>query len=412
MDDPRDVLRSAEGVSDWILTRATRVENQRYLLADRPEMVRTVEDTRLMVTVFHDHDRGRGRARLTLTGGDRTLETSSVEEAVFAAGLQANESWRLPEARPLADVALADPELERAPGRVMAEIEERVMAAAAREESVRLTSAELFVSRTETEIATSAGVEAGKVETSALLEVVLVARRGHDETESLASYPVRRLADLDVEGIIARHAQRARDALVAPLPPTRTGAVVLTGPSFLPLFTPFRYATSAESVYRGVSPLAVGQPLLGERDVVGDTLDLTSDATLDWGAESTPFDDEGLALAAVPIVTDGQLTALAAPKRYADYLGIDATGGWHNTVLGPGATPVAELLAADGQPVIEVVEFSWLNPDPVQGRFSTEIRLAYLHGPDGPRPLKGGAFAASSHHRHMRLVDSTIIQLN
>jgi PmbA protein len=39
---------------------------------------------------------------------------------------------------------------------------------------------------------------------------------------------------------------------------------------------------------------------------------------------------------------------------------------------------------------VEIVSFSWFNPDPVTGDFSTEIRLGYVVNGNGRRPFKGG----------------------
>ena len=89
------------------------------------------------------------------------------------------------------------------------------------------------------------------------------------------------------------------------------------------------------------------------------------------------------------------IKAFTADQRYSDYLGVPALGDWTNTRVPAGQTPLSELLAAGDGPVLEIVEFSWLNPDNVRGRFSTEVRLAYLHGPDGSRPVSGGAFAGN-----------------
>jgi PmbA protein len=263
------------------------------------------------------------------------------------------------------------------------------------ERDLRLSSAELFVDRTQTELASSRGVEAGKTETSLFFDLVLLSGAGEREAESHGAYRVRRVADLDVEAIVARHARFARDGARAESMPEHTGPIVLTEGSFLPLFGPFRSRTSATSVYRKSSQAAIGDVLLGDRPIRGDRLTLVNDPTVPFATGSTPFDGDGLALGPVTVVENGTIRALAANTRYAGYLEIPATGGWSNTTVPAGTTGAEELLAPTDGEVLEIVEFSWLNPDSVRGRFSTEVRLAYLHGRDGSRVVKGGAFAGN-----------------
>jgi PmbA protein len=208
-------------------------------------------------------------------------------------------------------------------------------------------------------------------------------------------HEVRRVDDLPIEDLIARHAQRARDTLRAELPASRLGPVVLAEGAFIPLLEPFRFATSGEAIYRKMSPLILGEPVLGDRTIRGDILHLTSDPTLAFGTASTPFDADGLALSRVPVIQSGEFSAVAASKRYADYLGMKPLGGWTNSVLEPGGLEATELLVGNGGSVFEIVEFSWLNPNTITGSFSTEIRLGYEHSPQGTRAIKGGSLSGN-----------------
>jgi predicted Zn-dependent protease len=228
-----------------------------------------------------------------------------------------------------------------------------------------------------------------------MLELVLIAREGEREAEAHLTIEGRRIADLHLERDLAALAQQARDSLHGVLPASRRGPVVLTDGAFLPLFDPFRFATSGAALYRKLSAQVPGRTIFGERSVRGDRFDLSSVATLAFGGETAPFDHEGLALGRVAVIAGGVFLAPAASKRYADYLGIAPTGDWHNTILAPGTQDAAGLLDPAGAPLLHVVEFSWLNPDEVTGDFSTEIRLAYELGPGGRRVIRGGSLAGN-----------------
>ena len=46
--------------------------------------------------------------------------------------------------------------------------------------------------------------------------------------------------------------------------------------------------------------------------------------------------------------------------------------------------------APDAEPYVEIVQFSWFNPDSVTGDFATEIRFGYLVEKGKRKPFKGG----------------------
>ncbi len=223
-------------------------------------------------------------------------------------------------------------------------IAERVHAAAAREKQVRLSTCEIFISRNETELTSASGVEAKSEGSVVFLDLVLLARDGDREAEAHQGLQARRLADLDIERMVQNLAQQARDTLHSEAPETRRGPVVMSNGAFLPLLEPFRFATSGFALYKKLSPLVPGKSVFGERQVRGDVMSLTSDATLPFGTETTPFDDEGLALRRVPVIEAGTFREPAAAKRYADYLKLTATGDWHNAVLTAGTRAESELL--------------------------------------------------------------------
>jgi PmbA protein len=68
-------------------------------------------------------------------------------------------------------------------------------------------------------------------------------------------------------------------------------------------------------------------------------------------------------------------------------LRLPATGAFGDTEVAPGRTPAAELLA---EPHVEIVTFSWFNPDGVTGDFACEIRLGYRVEGGVRTPFRGG----------------------
>ncbi|HLO13442.1 MAG TPA: metallopeptidase TldD-related protein, partial [Anaerolineales bacterium] len=64
-----------------------------------------------------------------------------------------------------------------------------------------------------------------------------------------------------------------------------------------------------------------------------------------------------------------------------------ATGAFGGVELPPGQTPASALLI---EPYIEIIQFSWFNPNTITGDFATEIRLGYLVENGMRKPFRGG----------------------
>jgi PmbA protein len=128
-----------------------------------------------------------------------------------------------------------------------------------------------------------------------------------------------------------------------------------------------------------------------ERSVpAGDRLTMRANALRPFSVSSYRWDSDGLPAQDLLVIEDGVLRARAASQRYAQYLGIPATGRPGVAELSAGAASRASLLDGDG-PVLEVLDFSSPNVEGLSGDFGMEIRVGYEHGPDGRRPITGGS---------------------
>ena len=125
----------------------------------------------------------------------------------------------------------------------------------------------------------------------------------------------------------------------------------------------------------------------GDDRAEGDPLTVWANRQLPYGVGANRFDAEGIPSHRLLLIKDNVLQAFSAGQRYAEYLGIPATGDFGAIEVAAGSRPAAELL---GDPHVEVAAFSWFNPDTITGDFACEIRLGYVVE-DGKRtPFKGG----------------------
>jgi predicted Zn-dependent protease len=408
-------LAATSGADDWQVETLRDEEAQIYLIGDRVEAVRTVTNERARVTIHNDHtprdsgmgERARGMTTVTLLASDASDPArlaQRLSDAVTVASLTDNPPFGLPEppAQGYPSVQTVDPALEGDVGAALQETMARLRAAAAREQNVRLSSAELFVTQTARTLRNSRGVAGESLGTRVMLDFVLIARgAGGREAEFHGEFTRRRLEDLLVEGTVAAYATFARHSLDATTPPTYEGPVVLSGEAIAGVFNPglgfggpYSFHTSAEAAYLKLSRLTPGEAITGAA-AHGDRLTVLSDPLRPFGMQSNAFDGEGLPAARLALIEEGVLARRWADTRYATYMGVPATGAYANVTVLPGTWDLAALRSATEGPVYEIVAFSFMNPDPISGDFVAEIKLGYRHGATGTQPIKGGSLAGN-----------------
>jgi predicted Zn-dependent protease len=444
-------LERRPGVSDWQVQRTLKRSVQLFQIGSKTEARRLVSTDQVQIKVYNDHP-PHNQAGLMAAGGagrvpeeghrgsqapsgdfnrcfgsndsvgmagtttplargassrillveeimDQARLERDLEEAVFIAGLTDNPPYSLPEPPingfPIVettDSLLAGSDDARL--KVLETLRERLLAAIASEPNIHLSSAEWFATISEIRLCNSRGILAGRSETEISCDLVLLASNDEQIAEYHTAPQRRRLADLDIEGIVHRSARYARDSLRANLTSTHRGPVVISGEALVDLFAPLIFHSSAQAAYQSMSRFALGCPICGEQEVQGDRLTLISNALLPYGQASMPFSEEGLPGERLVVIKDHQLQAWWAGQRYADYLNISPTGSFANIEIPPGTHPMQDLLDGTG-PIYQLVAFSWLNPDELTGDFVAEIKLGYRLGHGHITPIKGGSLSGN-----------------
>lgn len=387
-------LRANPRVHDWQVRQVRTVQHELYLIGDSVEARRTVDDLHATVVLYHDRPDGkRGAATLTCAPSSLDDLAARIERGVFTASLAGNPPHRLPEPAPAVAVEVRDATLAERPRETIERWRDAIAEALCEESGVRLAAAEFFIYDEQTEFINSRGVAASYPSTRGFIELVLLSSDGSGESENYHSLRFRAADDINLAAVVRERAAFARDMLRVSLPRQHRGPVVISGEPLASLFEPFFARVDGENIYRQVFATQPGDSIFGERTVTGDPLDLTSDGTLPFGLTSAPIDAEGLPARRVPVLQGGRVENLLATKRYADYLGIPATGAVTNIVVGPGSAPARELLRG---PVYHLISFADLHANPLTGEFVSEIRLGYEIGADGSvRPVKGGSVAGN-----------------
>ncbi len=393
-------LRARPDLQAWTVRHNRERETQCYAVRDAMEAKRAVSREWYEVAVMCDTTGASagatpacGTATITLMPDDDIAQ--ALDEVVLMASLVRNPPYAFPGPAEYPAVALVDEELlADAPG-TLDRLYTRLKAAVAQLPQVHLTAAELYGTVLTRRLLNSRGVDMQQVSTSLALEWVLIAQADGRETEMFVELTRRRAADVNIEGEVKQRAQWALDLLGAQAAPNTTGPVVLReaalanfvgGEELFEARNIFAVLGSARSKYSQLSQWEVGKPVF-RTEVTGDPLTLWANRQLPYGIQSDCFDAEGLPAQRVLLIENNQLANFVASQRYATYLSLPATGSFGNLEILAGQTAEADLLA---EPYVEVVVFSWFNPDSITGEFATEIRLGYLVDGQQRRPFRGG----------------------
>ena len=406
-----DALRAHPGIHDWTLRLERTRGVQIYLVGTDVESVRQVTREAYEVEVFNDHPAPAGANGPELARGGATIPLARVDldrlprildDAVTMASLINNPPWSLAGPAAMPDVALADPRLVEAADATAAGLDaaDRIRDLAERERAsgVRLSGAELFLTYYESELTNSQGAEASSTSTRILMEVTLLARGTQDETEYFRQAESRQLADLELEETVRVGAQLARDKLGAAAPRTRLGPVVIAGEALNQMMAgqvtgapgAYIFQAMARTAYENLSRFEIGASIYGDVEPSGDLVTMRANARRPFGVSSYRWDSDGLPAQDLLVIEDGILRARPATLRYAQYLGVPATGRPGVAEMAVGTTSRADLLAGDG-PVLEVLDFSAPNVEPLSGDFGMEIRVGYENDPAGRRAVSGGS---------------------
>jgi predicted Zn-dependent protease len=388
-------LRARADIQGWSARHVRSRAVQLYAVPDAVEARRATASERYIIQVLRQTggpDAAKcGGGNATLLPGDDI--DAAINAAALMAGLVQNQPYTLPAPSPLPDLPLADPNIQADPAATLDALLNRLRAAAAIHPQVLLTAAELYAEEQTTHLLNSCGIDATQTGTMIDMEWVLLCRDGARAAESFVELRRRRVEDIDIATEVAARACQAVDRLRAVGPPDYRGAVVLRGTTLATFLNGgvIQTLAAAATKFGKLSSWEIGAPVF-HGPANGDPLTVFANRRLPFGVYASRFDDEGQPAQRIELIRAGRLCAFTANQRYANYLGIAATGDFGDIEVLAGTTPEATLLA---EPYVEVVAFSWFTPNEITGDFSSEIRLGYIVEGDRRTPFKGGALVGN-----------------
>jgi predicted Zn-dependent protease len=393
------ICRSLEQRADiqgWTVREIQRQERQLYLVQKGVEARRTVSDRSFELDVYVPSTDAKGQAAvgegnaMLLPGGDIS---AAIDQAVAIGALIHNPPYGLVQPAEIPRVPLADQPLKQNMKEKVEGVAEQLMELAAGQDRVRMTAAECFAEEKSRRLINSQGLDCQESATTLYLEWVLLTEGEGELVESFASLKRRRVEDLDLGRQAELACRMLLDRAQAGPAPQYKGPVVLQHEVLCEFLVgdellggALQQQSSAESKLARITQWEIGEGIFRSA-VAGDPLTVWANRSYPYGVDSCGFDDEGLPAQRLPLIENNILRAFWGGQRHSCYLGLPASGAFGVMELKPGTWQRQDLLRP---PYVEVMAFSWFNPNLVTGDFATEIRLGYLVDKTGRHPFKGG----------------------
>lgn len=391
-----ELNNALKSIDDWTI-RETNVEQDSQFYFG--EGIRSGSSSKIELNIYDRHEGPKGNqvigtaSKIIIPGADISAK---IRDGQYAASLVHNPDFSLPqpsaegypEMKLVADVKPNDLSLT--------DLANDTIIPIFNVSGIRLAELELFNQLANTHLITSTGIDASYIRSEFQLWVTMIVNQGGQEIERKFDTTLLDPMSFDFQRDIGYEIRDALDSLGAKSAPAYEGPVVLSGKALSELMAPlldlhpFISHTTGHRVYTNASIAELGKSIL-KADVVGDPLMLYANAIQNMAVGSLPFDALGVPSRRTQILDNGVVKNLTAPARYAQYLGIPATGVIGNIELGSGSKTPEELLKT-GETVYEIEQFSSVTTNP-SGSCKLEVRMGKIHHPNGTvTPFKGGFF--------------------
>ncbi len=383
-DELLGALRGRGDLAEWLARgrQATRVTATRDAAG---ALTRAAAIGEVAATVHVDAATGRGSATVQVAG-DRA-PGPLIDAAVARAGAALGPAWRSPPPGAPArvdvfDARLADP--ERAAADALA-----ALAAAIERAGAATVTASAEVEIADHAVTTSRGLAVRWSETAIAVRATIAV----DGLAATLAARGRAAAQLGVAARVDAAVARARAAATArPTPPGRAAVVLpaeLLGGDAAPVLGALAALGDAALHRQGLARAPLGRAVVDGADGAAQPLTVRSDGTRALGPESAPLGPHGEPVRRFTLIADGVLVGLALDQREAALRGVPPNGGARNLTLGGGASSADELR---GDGVLELLELTHADVEPLTGHGALGIGLAWLHGAAGtpPRAVRGG----------------------
>ena len=374
-------------VSDYKIDIHRKESYELFFVKGKLETVRCTDTCDKEVTVYADHEGYRGDSQFFIYPSTTEEEMEKlIREAVQKALLITNQAFTIPGAE-TGHFAVESDMADRPAGELAAVIG-RTVFEANQIPGGSLNSVEVFVNKHTEQILNSRGLHKTQVRFDAMVEAIPTYNGPEQSVELYEQY---NFATLDLDAIrreIGEKMEQVKARYEAKAPESELSCpVVLNIQEVSSLMQQIAWDLNYAAVYSHSNLFKKGDSI--QKEILGDPISITMAGQVPGCVRSRCFDSDGLSLGSVRLVEQGKAVNYFGPNRYGQYLNEVPTGALPCLCLDPGTAEMPQ-----GQ-WLEVISMSGLQVDFYSDYIGGEIRLAYLHGPEGVRPITGISISGS-----------------
>ena len=381
-----NALKKATSVAAWKINFSETISTELFYVQKKVETNRATDINDISVTIYIDKDGKRGSATFTVYPYMEEEEISSlIEENIFAASFTFNTFFDLPSPEAFENKK-AEGNLTEIPFReLIGKIGAAIMKAN-HFENGSLSATEIFLTKTNTRIVNSNGVDVSTTSYGCKIETIPNWVKGEEEVElyksiEFSSFDADALTKEVEEALLLA---KARSEAIK-LPHLDSIPVILENEEAFRFFGSYAMELSYLTKYSHQNHYEVGDKIQDNR--IGDIMDMELRPSVEGAISSCFVDRDGVVLKPVKIVDGGIAKAMFGPFREGYYLGVKKpTGEVPILCVKEGETSIKEI---EKKPYIRCVRFSDAQFDKDSGFFGGEVRLGFYFDGKKEIPVTG-----------------------
>lgn len=370
------------GVSKWKINRVDMHSYQLYCVRGKIETTRLVDDTNLVVTVYADGEDTTGSSSFRVFAPYDEKETArKIEQAMQCARLIKDKPYSL-----VKDVTISgslSPDIADYPLKQLACDVYDAVCAGVGGEGCTMNALEIFAGKVNERLVTSGNVDCEQSYTKVFTEAIPTCT---DQRQSVELYKTYYLADAHLSGLTSAVKQWMRQAswrLAAQKPTEKLDYPVIFGAQELyEMLAAIVSDSDFATVYSGSNRFSLGDSIAD-----GDCpLTVTLKGRIDGCTGSRLFDDDGVIYRDVTVIQKGRVMAYHGSNRFAQYLGMTATGNSPCMEVAAGSVDESEMTSGKA---LRVYSMSGIQVDVYGDYIGGEVRLAVLYDGKKTIPVTG-----------------------
>lgn len=390
MRDLKDLILENKEVTYFKINTVKTNSFQLFFVHKNLETIRNTDTKDIKVTIYVLHDGKLGDSEFTVYSSNTEEEIiEKINSSVEKAKLVSNSPYILPKKEEETysnDTNFNDYSLEE-----IAKVTQEAVFKADCYKDGSINALEIFITKYNIEVENSNGLKKSQITYDAMIEAIPT---WNGERESVELYEQYHFNTLDKEKITAEiddkmKAVKARYEATKP-DEVKEVNILLRSSEILAMINELAWDINYATIYSKSNKYQLGDNL--QENAQGDLLSVTVKARIPGSTDSRFFDNDGVNIEDVKVISNGKFVNSFGNNQYAQYLNLKPTGNPRCTTLEGGKKKEEELKAS---PYLECVSMSGIQVDKFNDYIGGEVRLGYYFDGKGVKPITGISISGS-----------------